>query len=91
MTDELLYHYKKVRHLAVSHLRCTLRTCHVQPVSIRLTLPPRLFCLSSKGLSTILCMSTGEAARLQQLEVQLLGESSTGFKVEAAQQSPGSS
>ena len=33
---------------------------------------------------------SGEATRLQQLEVQVLGESSTGFKPsEAAQQSPG--
>lgn len=47
------------------------------------------FCLFSKGPS-VFCLCTGEAARLQQLEVQLLGESSTGFKVEAAQQSPGS-
>lgn len=37
------------------------------------------------------CTRTGEAARLQHLEVQLLGESSTGFRAEPAQQSPGSS
>jgi len=35
-------------------------------------------------------VSSGEATRLQQLEVQVLGESSTGFKNNgAAQQSPG--
>jgi len=35
-------------------------------------------------------VSLGEATRLQQLEVQVLGESSTGFKNNgAAQQSPG--
>ena len=41
-------------------------------------------------ISTCILHHAGEAARLQQLEVQLLGESSTGYKTEAAQQSPGS-
>ncbi len=37
----------------------------------------------------LVCLA-GEAVRLQQLEVQLLGETSTGYKNnEAAQQSPG--
>lgn len=60
-----------------------------------LTVPLKTFCqisfiYSAKVLQHF-CIYTGEAARLQQLEVQLLGESSTGFKAEAAQQSPGSS
>ncbi|KAL3148448.1 protein-tyrosine-phosphatase [Trebouxia sp. C0009 RCD-2024] len=38
----------------------------------------------------VVSLHEGEAARLQQLEVQLLGESSTGFNPGAAQQSPGS-
>ncbi|KAL3137104.1 protein-tyrosine-phosphatase, variant 2 [Trebouxia sp. C0010 RCD-2024] len=37
----------------------------------------------------VVSLHEGEAARLQQLEVQLLGESSTGFNTQAAQQSPG--
>ena len=82
-----------------SHLRCTpcsaAHAVHniftlVDADSSLIDILSKQFYLSANVLQHI-CIYIGEAARLQQLEVQLFGESSTGFTADAAQQSPGSS